>query len=109
MINSNKSQLVLFDNRGHLTREIDIDYQTGISWHIRYMLGEYERLITSEDYSKALDLEKRKGSEQSLLNIVISRAIKKANRDGRTDLSKRLIVEFRDRGYDESWLNIASE
>lgn len=98
-------RFAFIDGRGPLTRDIEIVGKTGTEWYTRWVLGEYERLIDLEKYNGMEDLEKRSKSAKNLLNLVVSRAIKRANRQGDEERSLRLINRFRQRGYDEVWLN----
>ena len=71
--------------------------------HLR-ILENYERLVANEKYNKARRIEAERMLPVTWLNFVVSGLIEGfVNRGEYTD-ARKLIREFKDRGYTESWL-----
>ena len=63
------------------------------------VLKEYEDLLISHQYQKARENERQNKRPITWLNGIIADLIAE-----RKDLAKRLVEEFQDRGFSQSWL-----
>ncbi len=63
----------------------------------------YEGLLRTGNYKKARELESKKILPETWLNGVVSDLIDESMNNG-SDLARKLVEAFKERGYDESWL-----